>query len=74
VNTTLVKEIEVKNGPSESNDVMLPYSEDRVSDILRSESIDSATDCFDQELAKHMNILVTPNQIFERVTKLLSFF
>jgi len=57
VNTTLVKEIEVKNGSSESNDVMLPYSEDRVSDILRSESIDSATDCFDQELAKHIEDL-----------------
>jgi hypothetical protein len=57
VNATLVNETEVKNGPSESNDVMSPYSEDHVSDILRSESIDSATDCFDQELAKHIEDL-----------------
>lgn len=56
VNVTLVKETEVKS-LSGSNDVMLSHSGEQVSDIIRSESIDSTTDCFDQELAKHIEDL-----------------
>lgn len=50
VNVTLVKETEVKSR-SES------HSGEKVPDIIRSESIDSTTDCFDQELAKHIEDL-----------------